>query len=78
MLVSRSSVVGIATACGLDGRGVGVPVPVELGIFTFPYRLGSTQPSIQRAQGALSPRVKQPGPEADHSPTSAEVTKTWT
>jgi hypothetical protein len=36
--------------------------------------LGPTKPSIQWVAGSLSPGVKQPGREADHSiPTSAEV-----
>jgi hypothetical protein len=36
--------------------------------------LGPTQPPIQRVLGALSPGVKWPGGEADHSPgSSAEV-----
>jgi hypothetical protein len=40
--------------------------------------LGPTQPSIQRVPGALSPGIKRPGREADHSdPTSAEVKNTW-
>jgi hypothetical protein len=40
--------------------------------------LGPTQPSIQWIPGALSPGVKLPGREADHSsPTSVEVKKTW-
>jgi hypothetical protein len=40
--------------------------------------LGSTQLPIQWVPGALSPEVKRPGCEADHSPpTSAEVKKTW-
>jgi len=39
--------------------------------------LGPTQPPIQRVAGALSPRVKRSGREADHSrPSSAEV-KEW-
>jgi hypothetical protein len=38
--------------------------------------LGLTQPTIQRVPGALSPGVKMPGYEADHSPpTNAEVKK---
>jgi hypothetical protein len=40
--------------------------------------LGPTQPPIQGVPGSLSPEVKRPGHEADHSPpTSAEVEKTW-
>jgi hypothetical protein len=38
--------------------------------------LGPTQPPIQWVPGALSPGVKRPGREADHSPpASAEVKK---
>jgi hypothetical protein len=40
--------------------------------------LGSIQPPILWVEGALSPEVKRPGREVDHSsPTSAEVKKTW-
>jgi hypothetical protein len=40
--------------------------------------LGSTQPAIQWVPGALSPGVKRPGREADHSPSAcAEVNKMW-
>jgi hypothetical protein len=40
--------------------------------------LGSTQPPIQWVPGALSPREKRPGREADHSlPASAEAKKMW-
>jgi hypothetical protein len=40
--------------------------------------LGPTQPPIQWVPGALFPEVKQPGREANHSPTaSAEVKKMW-
>jgi hypothetical protein len=38
---------------------------------------GSSQPAIQWVQDAVSPRLKRPGREADHSaPTNAEVKKT--
>jgi hypothetical protein len=38
--------------------------------------LGSTQPPIQWVPGALSPAVKRPGRQADHSPpASAEIKK---
>jgi hypothetical protein len=40
--------------------------------------LGSTQPPIKWVQGPLSPGVKRPELEADHSPlTSAKVKNTW-
>jgi hypothetical protein len=49
-----------------------------LGIFLFTTAsrtaLGPTQPPIQWVLGALSPGIKRPGREADHSPpSSAEV-----
>jgi hypothetical protein len=50
--------------------------------FYFPMSsipaLGSTQPHIQWVPGSLSPQVKRPGGETDHSlPTSAEDQKNW-
>jgi hypothetical protein len=40
--------------------------------------LGPTQPPIQWVSGALSPEIKRPGREINHSPpSSAEVKKTW-
>jgi hypothetical protein len=74
---SQERVVGIATGCGLDDRGVGVRVPVGSRILSSPKSsrpaLGSTQPPIQWIPG-----IKRPGSEADHSPpTSAKVKKMW-
>jgi hypothetical protein len=65
----------------LDGRGVGVRIPVGITIFLLSTSsrpvLGPIQPPIQRVPGDLSPEVKWLGHEADHSPpTSAEVKKT--
>jgi hypothetical protein len=78
---SRDSVVGIATAYRLDDRGVGVRVSVGSRIFSSPRRpdgLWGRQPPIQWVPGALSPGVKRPWLEADHSPpVSAEVKKVW-
>jgi hypothetical protein len=77
---SRDSVVGITTSFGLDDRGVGVPSPGMVKNFLF-FRssrlaLRSTQPPVLWVPGALSPGVKRPGREVDHSPpTSAEVKK---
>jgi hypothetical protein len=56
--------------------------PVRVKSFTFSTSsrraLGSTQPPIQRIPGALSPRVKRPGLEVDHStPASAEIKQMW-
>jgi hypothetical protein len=70
---NRDSVVGIATGYTLEDREVGVRVSVGYRIFSTSSRtvLGPTQPPI-------SPGVKRPGLEADHSsPTSAEVKKIW-
>jgi hypothetical protein len=40
--------------------------------------LEPTQPPIKWVSGTLSPGLKRPGLEADHSPpTIAEVKKTW-
>jgi hypothetical protein len=62
------SAVGIATGYGLDDKGIAVRVPVGQ----------TTEASIQWAPVPLSPGVKRPGYETDHSPpTSAEVKKTW-
>jgi hypothetical protein len=77
---SQDSVVGIATSYGLYDRGVGVRVPVGSRFFSSPKRPDrrSTQPPIQWVPGALSPGVKQPEREVDHSPpTSTEVKKMW-
>jgi hypothetical protein len=79
---SRDSSVGIATGYGLDDQGVGVELPGGGKNFHFSTSsrpaLGSTQPPIQWVPGPLSPGVKRPGREADHSPpTSAEVKKMW-
>jgi hypothetical protein len=78
----RDSVVCIATDYWLDDPGVRVLVPVGSRIFSSPCcltpALGSTQPSIQWVPGALSPVVKQPARESDHSPrTSADIKKMW-
>jgi hypothetical protein len=79
---SRDRAVSIATGYGLDGpRGrnlsSGKGKVFLLSTSSRPV-LGPTQPSIQWVPGALSPGVKRPGHEADHSPpTSVEVKKTW-
>jgi hypothetical protein len=77
---SRDSAVSIATSCGLDGRGVGVRVPAHAGIFSASSRpvLGLNQLPTKWIPGALSPEIKRPGREADHSsPNTVEVKKTW-
>jgi hypothetical protein len=58
-----------------NDRGVGIRVPV--GDKNFPFStssrpaLGPTLPPIQWVPGALSPVVKRPGGEADHSPPTS-------
>jgi hypothetical protein len=70
---SRDTVDGIVTTYGMDDKGVGIPVPVE----PRPI-LEYTQPPIQWVPGALTPGVKRPEREADHSlPASVEVKKVW-
>jgi hypothetical protein len=73
----RDSVVDIATSYGLDDRPVGVRVPVGSKLFSTLCRpaLGPNQPPIQWVAGTLSPGVKRPGREADHSRTSAKFKK---
>jgi hypothetical protein len=80
--MSRDSAVGIATGYGSDDRGGRSSSPGRVKNFLFSTAsrpvLGPTQPPIQWVQGALSPRVKRQGREADHSPpTSTEVKKMW-
>jgi hypothetical protein len=75
---NTDSVVGIATGYGLDDRGVGVRLLVGSRIFSSPRRPGRLwgPPNLlsNGYRGALSPGVKRPGREADHSPpASAEV-----
>jgi hypothetical protein len=65
----------------LDNRGL-ISGRGREGYFLFATAsrrtLGPTQPPIQWVQDALSRKVKQPGPEADHrSPSSAEVKNEW-
>jgi hypothetical protein len=72
---NRDIVSTIATGYGLDGQGVWIRVPVE-SMSSRPV-LGPTQPPIQWVPEALSPGVKRPGRETEHSPpTSAKVKKT--
>jgi hypothetical protein len=66
------SAICLVTSYGLEDQGVGVQVPVggKNVHFSLSFRpaLGPTQPPIQWVPGALSPGVKRPGREADHSP----------
>jgi hypothetical protein len=80
--VSRDSVVGIVTSYGLDDEDVEVRVPVGSRIFSSPRRpdrlWGSPNLLLNGYWRAVSPGVKRPGREADHSPpTSAEAKKMW-
>jgi hypothetical protein len=81
-LKSWDSAVGIATGYEA-GRERGQSLSfgrVKNFLFSMSSRptLGSTQPPIQWVSGALSPGVKRPVREADHSPpTSGKVKKMW-
>jgi hypothetical protein len=68
-------VVGTATGYWLDDR-----IPVGSRIFSASSRpaLRHTKPPIKLVPGTLSPGVKRPVRDADHSPpNSAEEKKTW-
>jgi hypothetical protein len=69
-------------AAGWTNRVRGFDSRWELGFFLFftAFRpvLGPNQPPIQWVPGVLSPEVKRPGRETDHSPPSnAEVRNAW-
>jgi hypothetical protein len=79
---SRDSAVCIATGYELDEQGVVVRVLVGARILTFPChpdRLRGPPSLLSNGhRGTLSPGVKRPWRDADHSPpTSAKVKKTW-
>jgi hypothetical protein len=65
---------GIMAGYRLDRKGHSLsPVKVKNFRFIILSRpaLEHTQPPIQRILGALSPGIKQPGGEADHSPPNS-------
>jgi hypothetical protein len=73
---------GIATAYGLDDRGVGVRVPVgsEFSLlYIIQIGCGAHPASYPMDTGGSFPRgLKRQGREADYSPpASAEVKKIW-
>jgi hypothetical protein len=79
---SRDSTVSIVTGYRLDDRGGRVQVLVGSRIFSSPnhpdWFWGPPSLLSMWVLGALTPGVKRPEREADHSPpTSAEVKKTW-
>jgi hypothetical protein len=73
---SRDSSVGIRTGYGLDSWG-SIPGRGKFSLFSIVSRLalGPTQPPIQWVLGTLSPGVKRPGRQADHSPPSSAKVK---
>jgi hypothetical protein len=80
-LESWDSSVSIATGYRLDNRGVGVRVLVgsEFSLLHLVQTGSGVHPaSYPMGTGSSFPRVKQPGPEADHSPpASSEVKNVW-
>jgi hypothetical protein len=56
--------------------GGSIPARGQIFLFSIASRLapGPAQPPMQWVPGAISPGIKRPGPEADHTPpSSAEV-----
>jgi hypothetical protein len=71
---------GIALRYGLDDRGLEYRKGLGIFLFTTMSRpaVGPTQPPVRWVPQALSPGVKRPGREADHSlPSSPEVKNAW-
>jgi hypothetical protein len=71
--------VSIVTGYGLDGREIGFNFRQwqEMFLSSTASRpgLGSTQPTIERVRGAISPRVKRQQREDDHSFPATAVVK---
>jgi hypothetical protein len=79
---SRDSSVGIALGYGLDDRGSRVRFPAGAGNFSLHHRVqngsGAHPASYTMGTAALSPEVKRPEREVDHSPpSSAVVNNAW-
>jgi hypothetical protein len=76
IIVGRDASVGMATGYRPHVR-VQFPTRVRDFLFSTAFRpaLGSTQPPIQWVWEAISPGVKQPGHESDHSPSSSAEVK---
>jgi hypothetical protein len=76
---SRGSSVGIATGCGLDGQS-SIPESWTRFFSTSqgPDRFWDAPSRLPNDYRGVSPGIKQPEREADHSPsTSAEAKSTW-
>jgi hypothetical protein len=81
-VISRDSLVGIATGYGLDDQGGGSSSPGRVKKFSLLHVVqtgsGVHPTSYKMGTGSSFPGVKRQGREADHSPaTSAEVKKMW-
>jgi hypothetical protein len=81
LLLSQNSVVSIATGHGLNDSGVGVRVPVETKMFSFPSRpdrLWGPSNLLYSGYREVFLGVKRRNREADHSsPACAEDKKMW-
>jgi hypothetical protein len=82
IIKSRDSSVGIVLGYGLNDRGSRVQFPTGAGNSSLYHRIqngsGAHPASYTMVTGVLSPGVKWPWREADHSPpSSAEVKNAW-
>jgi hypothetical protein len=80
--LNQDSSVGIALGYGLDDRGSSVRFPAGAGNFSLHHRVlngsGTHPASYSMGNRGFFLGVKQPGREADHSPSSsAEVKNAW-
>jgi hypothetical protein len=72
----------MALGYGLDFWGSRVRFPAGAGNFSLHHRVqnasGANPASYPMDTGGSFPEIKQPGPEADHSPpSSVEVKNAW-
>jgi hypothetical protein len=81
VILNRDIAGVIATGYGLDGRGIGVQVPIGERLFSSPrrpHRLSDPHSFVSNEYRGIFTRAKRPRREAHHSPsTSAKVKNTF-